>query len=438
MFMRACVLTCALALLAGGPAGAQEPPDPHHHPPAAQPDPQPAPEPHQHQHPAPAPEAQATGMMLGGWHVMHDGVVFLNFNRQGGPRGDTELKSQNWWMSMFSRQAGPGHLTLSAMLSLDPLTVGDEGYALLFQAGETYQGRPLIDRQHPHDFLMQLAAVWRLPLTDRLNLTLAGAPVGEPALGPVAFMHRRSAAENPSAPLGHHSFDSTHIAMGVITAALDSGPWMVETSVFHGAEPDEDRWDLMDPGPLDSIAVRGWYHHGTAWTFQASHGFLKDPEAFEPGDVRRTTLSASWEIERGTDFTAATLALGRNTKHGSGYNAFLLEGTQRRGHNSFYGRLESLHVETELLLTGEPHHGDDHAPRRDTVIALTLGGVREVWSWNGLDLGIGGDVTFYGVPDALAPTHGSRPVSFHVFGRLRPPARWGRMWNQIMTTGMRH
>lgn len=82
-------------------------------------------------------------------------------------------------------------------------------------------------------------------LNDRYAVTLGGAPVGEPALGPVAFMHRRSAAENPTAPLGHHTFDSTHIAMGVLTAALDSGPWMVETSVFHGREPDE---NLVDPG----------------------------------------------------------------------------------------------------------------------------------------------------------------------------------------------
>lgn len=440
MLVQPMALACTVTMLmAAGTAAAQEPPSPHDHHLPAQPQPQPPPpEPGQHQHPPADAQEPSTGLMLGDWHVMQDGVVWLNFNRQGGPRGETEFKSQNWWMGMFSRPAGTGQLTLSAMLSLDPLTVGDEGYSQLFQAGETYQGRPLIDRQHPHDFLMQLAAIWRVPVSDRLNLTLAGAPVGEPALGPVAFMHRRSSAENPTAPLGHHSFDSTHIAMGVITAALDSGPWMIETSVFHGAEPDENRWDLMDPGPLDSMSVRGWYHHGDAWTFQASHGFLKDPEAFEAGDVRRTTVSASWEVVNGREFTAATVALGRNTKHGGAYNALIAEATQRRGLNNFYGRLEALHVESELLQTGEPHHGDHHAPRRDVVIALTLGGVRDVWSWNGVDLGFGGDVTFYGVPDALAATHGSRPLSFHIFGRLRPPARWGRMWNQIMTSGMRH
>ena len=134
------------------------------------------------------------------------------------------------------------------MLSLDPATVGEQGYSHIFQVGETFEGNPLIDHQHPHDFLMQAAAVWRQPIAKGFTLTLAGAPVGEPALGPIAFMHRSSAAENPMSPLGHHTFDSSHIAMGVITGGLDRGPFQVESSVFHGAEPDENRWDLMDPG----------------------------------------------------------------------------------------------------------------------------------------------------------------------------------------------
>ena len=114
--------------------------------------------------------------------------------------------------------AGPGRLTLTGMLSLDALTATPQGYRLIFQAGEAYHGQAIVDRQHPHDFLMQAAAIWRVPVNDSTGVTIAGAPVGEPALGPVAFMHRPSAAENPAAPLAHHTLDSTHIAMGVITA----------------------------------------------------------------------------------------------------------------------------------------------------------------------------------------------------------------------------
>jgi hypothetical protein len=66
---------------------------------------------------------------------MQDGVVFLTFNHQGGPIGETELTSQNWWMGMFGREVGPGRLTLASMFSLEPIT--ERGYSHLFQVGET-------------------------------------------------------------------------------------------------------------------------------------------------------------------------------------------------------------------------------------------------------------------------------------------------------------
>ena len=50
------------------------------------------------------------------------------------------------------------------------------GYGEMFQVGEALDGQPLVDRQHPHDFVMQLAAVWRTPLGDDTGLTIAGGP----------------------------------------------------------------------------------------------------------------------------------------------------------------------------------------------------------------------------------------------------------------------
>jgi hypothetical protein len=158
-----------------------------------------------------------------GWHFMQDAVAIGMFNHQGGPRGGNEFKVPNWWMGMFSREVKSSRLTLNTMFSLDPATVGQEGYREIFQIGETFEGRPLVDRQHPHDAFMQVAAVWRVPVGGRTGFTIAGAPVGEPAIGPVAFMHRASAAENPLAPLSHHTFDSTHIAFGVVTARWTTG-----------------------------------------------------------------------------------------------------------------------------------------------------------------------------------------------------------------------
>jgi hypothetical protein len=245
--------------------------------------------------------------------LMSDGLLFATVNHQGGPRGGDEFISTNWWMGMANRKTGKGQLTLTGMLSLDPATATARGYGKIFQAGEVYQGQPIVDRQHPHDFVMQAAVVWRVPIDYRTGFTIAAAPVGEPALGPVAFMHRPSAAENPAAPLGHHTLDSTHIATGVVTVALDHGPLTIETSVFHGGEPDDNRWDVMDPGALDSWSARAWYEPSATWRFQISHGFLKQPEAAEPGDVRRTTGSASWFRRRPDGFTAATTKRTRRT-----------------------------------------------------------------------------------------------------------------------------
>jgi len=367
-----------------------------------------------------------------GWHVMQDAVVYGLFNHQGGPRGGDEVRVPNWWMGMFGRKVGASNLTINTMLSLDPLTVGKQGYRELFQVGETFEGRPLIDHQHPHDLFMQLAAVWRLPIGTKTGFTLAGGPSAEPALGPVAFMHRASARENPMSPLSHHTFDSTHIAFGVVTAAVDHGPWTLEASVFNGREPDEQRWDF-DFGALDSYAGRLWFQPSDELEFQFSSGRLKNPEELGHGDVVRTTASASWLQKDGENFTAATAAVGVNKGAEMNRAALLLEGTQRSGRYSTYGRLEFVEVETGVLLDDQAvdHHG------KDMVTSFTLGVVRELPRWWKLEAGVGGAATFYGVPERLETAYGNRPISVQVFVRLRPtPGIAGRMWNMHMIKPM--
>ena len=370
-----------------------------------------------------------------GWQFMRDGIVFAEFNHQGGPRGGNELVVPNWWMGMANRPFSRGRLTLTGMLSLDPATVGKAGYREIFQAGEALDGRPLIDRQHPHDLFMQLGAVWRMPMTESTGFTLAGGPVGEPALGPVAFMHRASAADNPTAPLGHHTFDSTHIAFGVVTAAVDHGPWVVEGSLFNGREPDEKRWDI-EFGRLDSLSGRLWYRPNAEWELQASSGRLKDPEQLEPGNIVRSTVSGAWTRKNGMAMSSFTAGFGRNnTQHGD-RSAMFAEGSRHAGGNTVYGRFEAVQVETSLLQTDTVVEGGA-AGLKTPVFALTVGGVRELGVWRGFEGGIGADLSFYGVPHALQSAYSSHPVSFHVFFRLRPPAgSMGRMWNMRMSQPM--
>ena len=391
---------------------------------------------------APEPQDHTNHVASPQWMLMYGGVLFATFSHQTGPRGVDELVSTDWLMGMAMRQAGPGLLTLTGMASLDRATTGPRGYRELFQVGESYHFIPLTDRQHPHDFLMQASVAWRIPLTEKTGITLAGAPVGEAALGPVAFMHRPSAAENSVAPLSHHTLDSTHIAMGVITVAVDRGPWIFESSAFQSAEPDDNRWDFVDFGPLDSWSARVIYKPSEAWELQGSHGYLKNPERLEFASLHRTTASASWFKPGPNGFTAATLAFGQNDKqfHGT-FRAALVEATRRQGGLAFYGRLEGVQVETELLQSQGRFHSHTLVAK-DLVTAGTLGAEVDLPQWEMLrrfEAGLGAEVTSYVVPNALRATHGNRPLSFRVFLRIRPPlGSMGRMWNMRMAGAMQH
>ncbi len=391
-----------------------------------------------HQQPA---EEGLDGMPPGaapsGWHFMQDGVVAALFNHQGGPRGGDEFVVPNWWMGMWMRQGAAQRFGVSAMLSLDAATVGKSGYREIFQVGEAFEGKPLIDRQHPHDFVMQLAASWQVAWSDHASIIIAGGPAGEPTLGPVAFMHRASAAGLALAPLGHHTFDSTHISFGVVSAAVERGRWTIEGSMFNGREPDEHRWDF-DLGAWDSAAGRVWFRPTDEWAVQVSTGRLREPEELVEGDAVRTTASASWLRTNEPGFSAFTAGYGVHAAHGGRRHGFFGEFTRERGPHSLSGRAEFQQVETHVLLTGDiPEAGPiDEEPA--TVVAVTVGGARRLAVWRGFEGTLGAQVTFHGVPETLQMTHGDHPVSAQAFFRLRlPGGSMGRMWNMRMSQGHR-
>lgn len=368
----------------------------------------------------------------GGWHLMQDGAAYLLVNHQGGARGGSEVRLPNWWMGMASRQAGGGALTLTGMLSLDPATVGTRGYRELFQVGEAYDGEPIVDRQHPHDFWMQLSAAWRVPVGAKGGLTVAGALAGEPALGPVAFMHRASAGAIPLAPLGHHTFDSTHVAFGVATVAVDRGPVTVEGSVFNGREPDQQRWN-MDFGRMDSFSGRVWLRPSKSVELQVSSARLVEPEQLHEGNVTRTTASASYT--RGSDgrLVAATFGVGMNDTGHVQRRAAFAEATRSWGRTLGSLRAELVEVESMMLLLRSLPTTHEDEERKDAVGALTLGVQRDLGRWRGLTAALGVNGSLYRVPELLRATHGSRPASFQVFLQLRPPVgAMGRMWNMRM------
>ena len=191
--------------------------------------------------------------MSGNWMLMAHGTASLQYTDHSGPRGDDKVYVTSMAMLMAERETSWGHLQFKSMFSLEP-AMDPSGYPNLFATGETAHGLPIVDRQHPHDLFMELAA--RVDINAGSgSLFLYGGPVGEPALGPSAFGHRASAQCNPEPPITHHWFDSTHITYGVVTAGYASPSWQVEASAFRGQEPDERRWNIETPW-LDSWSVR--------------------------------------------------------------------------------------------------------------------------------------------------------------------------------------
>lgn len=324
---------------------------------------------------------------------------------------------------MAQRKFGKGTLTLRTMLSFEPATVTDRRYPELFQQGETAFGRPIVDGQHPHDFFMELAALYGYKLAEHTLLSVYAAPMGDPAMGPPAYPHRASASENPIAPLGHHLQDSTHIAADVVTLGITHRNISVEASGFHGREPDEFRWNI-NSGKIDSWSARVTANPGQNWSVQYSIAQMHSPESLAPDeDVRRMTASVQYNrpLKRGN--WASMLLWGRNQNVAGGNvgNSYLLESTARFfDRNYAWTRIENVDRTNELLLGNNPEPPGFNERYFTRVQAYTAGYEREVGRIPHLSIGLGGQFTWYGVPDVLKPIYGERPVGAILFLRLRP------------------
>jgi len=358
----------------------------------------------------------------GAWTFMFHGIAFLTEEQQTGPRGGDKFFAPNWFMETAGHAFCRGTVEFRSMLSLDPATITDRRYPLLFQTGETAFGKSIVDGQHPHDLFMELSARYTRPLTDSTSMVLYFAPVGDPALGPVAFPHRVSAMELPQATLSHHLQDSTHIANEVLTAALVRHSFHIEASGFHGAEPNENRWNI-DYGMIDSWSTRVTWTPDDNWMAQASVGRLTHPEAAEPGDVVRSTASVTYNRPLAAGNWASSVVWGRNHKtvEQHNLNSYLAESVVQFRHGNYVtGRFEL--VDKDELFNNQPavrEHLEATAGSTFRIAAYTLGYTRDVNLVPWLVTGIGGNFTVYRVPAAIQPYYGAHPAGFMFFLRAR-------------------
>ncbi|MES2390545.1 MAG: hypothetical protein V4555_02810 [Acidobacteriota bacterium] len=414
--------------------------------------------------PASTPVAMLMGDR-GGWRLMLHGNSFVADTQQQAQseRGRDAFFSTNWVMPMASRRVGAGTLTVRAMFSLEPATVTGREYPLLFQQGETAFGAPIVDGQHPHNFFMEVAALYDLPLGKSALLSLYAAPVGDPAVGPTAYPHRASASEDPLAALGHHQEDSTHIAFNVVTGGVTWRWARVELSGFHGGEPDEQRWGFEPSAnghAMDSVATRVTVAPGADWSGQYSIAHIRSPEALYPGeDQQRQTGSLmfhhAWgakamkpmaamsgmgdmpgmsmpaakglpamQMEDEPRMDLATTVVWGRTKSladGSKENSYLAEALLRfASRNYVWTRMENAGRSSELeLAPGQTLPKNFAEEPVGHVAAFSLGYDRDFAVGKHLLAAPGAQVTVYRTPDALRSVYGDTPTGEVVFVRFR-------------------
>lgn len=371
----------------------------------------------------------------GNWGIMAHASVFAQYDAQGGARGSSQFGSINWGMVGVSHALAGGRLQLRGMASLEPFTIGGRGYPLLLQSGEVYRGQPIHDRQHPHDLVMELAAVYDRALTSNVALQLYAAPVGEPAIGPVAFPHRPSASADPFASIGHHWQDATHVSFGVATAALYTRTAKLEASLFNGREPDDIRTNFdYARAKLDAVALRFTVNPDAFTSLSASAARMPDAEATHPGEAIRRVTASLLRSRTGHSGRLASLALivGANSVGGEHWTpavtAEVLHDAWPRTSLYLRGEVAQKSGDELVIVAQTPISAPSTAPLKIAehepeyvVSALSLGAIRELASGAAGTLSLGARGTLNLVPESLRGYYGSRtPLGAAIYLRWRP------------------
>ena len=346
------------------------------------------------------------------WMVMLHGYATGVYTDQSSPRGDDKAYVQSMAMLSAEKDTNWGRIQLKSMMSLEPL-MSNRGYPNLFATGETAGDEPLVDRQHPHDLFMELAGRVDFNVGEGSSIFIYGGPVGEPALGPSAFMHRGSAKLNPEAPITHHWFDSNHITYGVGTVGFASRKIQLEGSIFTGREPDERRWNIEKPR-FDSWSVRATWNPSSNWALQASTGRLKTPEFFihPDEDEQRTTASVHYANNAGLSAMLAFSAKDR--KPGLTLTAWLAEiNWDLDEHHTLFGRVENVRNNELFPDDLDPLH---EVPFR--VSKFQAGYAYRLPLTDVMNLAFGGTVSAFAKPNALDAAYGNKPMGYTLFARL--------------------
>ncbi|HXO86117.1 MAG TPA: hypothetical protein VN803_11405, partial [Gemmatimonadales bacterium] len=209
------------------------------------------------------------------WRPSLEVTAYLQYLHSSGLRGAEQLGSVNRVMAHIGGAGLGGTIRLRAMGSAEPLTLTDRGAPQPLQVSFTSGGATITDRSHPSPWLMELAASYERAIGGGMSVSLYGAAIGEPALGPPLYAHRASAAANSAVPLGHHSQDVTHSSFGVVTVGVSRGTVQLEFSAFNDRQPEEPSTVFYyDGARLDSYAARATVGMKGGARLSAFYGYL--------------------------------------------------------------------------------------------------------------------------------------------------------------------
>lgn len=373
----------------------------------------------------------------GAWMLSVMGSVYAEYDNQSTKRGDAQFGITDWEMLMAMRPLAAGDLQLRLTTSVESFVLGGSGYPQLLQNGSTYRHSPIHDRMHPHDALMEAAVRYERPVRDIAALSLYAGAVGEPALGPVAFMHRPSAQNDLFAPIGHHWQDASHQSFGVVTLGVATRTLKIEGSAFNAREADETHQivDYRD-ATLDSYAGRLSWAASPHVVASAWMAFLRSHERLDP-----TTRMHKWGASLLTD--AAGLNGGRWSSafiygvnvhdHGAGSHEVLHAAPGASPHH----QSTSLLIESNLDLNARTaifarfeaveKSGDELGFSGGDLTTLyaersvVLGGTHLLASYGDGEVRLGARAALNLVPETLVATYGTRtPTGYALYLQLRP------------------
>ncbi|MGH8806360.1 MAG: hypothetical protein ACREX0_00605 [Noviherbaspirillum sp.] len=240
---------------------------------------------------------------------------------------------------------------------------------------------------------------------------------GEPAWGPTAsLIPRYGGIDSPNAMRASHWLDSTQSVPRVVTVGYSWRDVKVEGSAFSAPVEEVRNPIRNEPPKLDSRSARLSFNSGQNWAFQISRGSVMGLDQLVPdGEVRRTTISASYNHLFSGGTWQTTLGWGRNAKKfRETTTGYLFESMFRfGGRHAMFGRVEQV--------------GSDEVLREDESLQrhffnmnkLTVGYFHEFKPAGPVKADVGVMMSRHFVPSAMSPSYGEGPTAYMMFVRLK-------------------